>query len=211
MTLLTTHTRVPTVRSNTITDSQIARTPFRANPIRHTREGHGFGSDHSNPASHSRRVSIDALNRPGGMSNTSVVNSCDGTDPSATPVILTKVVTDDTCQSERLKNRSRPASTIISPSYSANTHEYLKMRARTFEQNEAPHQLHTVSGTDADGNPTYCEVDHQPVPKNHKYFARGAVSSGTRLERLKYEATRQRKGVRNIPPLFANNAACKKC
>lgn len=205
MTLINTHIRVPTVQSSAVSDPHIARTPFRANPIRHARVGHGFGGD---ATTHSRRISIDALNRPGGRSNTSVANPCEGADPSITPVILDKVVSDDTCQNARLK--SRPATTNVSPSYSTTTKEYLKMRARTFEQNAAPHQLHTPS-VDADGNPMYCEVEHQPVPSNHKYYASGAVSSGTRVERLKYEATRQRKGIRNLPPAFTNNGVCKKC
>ena len=207
MTLINTHTRVPTVQSSTVSDPHAARTPFRANPIRHTRVGHGFGSDVSS-VTHSRRVSIDALNRPGGMSNTGVGDPCDGANPSITPVISNKVVSDDTCQNSILK--SRPATTNVSPSYSTTTQGYLKMRARTFDQNAAPHQLRTPS-VDANGNPVYCDVNHQPVPSNHKYYNRGAVSSGTRIERLKYEATRQRKGIRNLPPASTNNGVCKKC
>jgi len=209
MTLINTHTRVPTVPSSTTSNSSAPRTPFRANPIRHARVGHGFGSDGAAPTpSHSRRISIDALNRPGGMSVTSTTNPCDGTDPSLTPVLLNKVVSDDSCQNAHLK--SRPATTNIAPSYSTTTQEYLKMRARTFEQNAAPHQLHTPS-VDAGGNPIQCNVAHQPVPSNHKYYASGAVSSGTRIERLKHEATRRRTGIRNLPPAFTNNGVCKKC
>ena len=205
MTLIRTYTRVPTTTINTPSTDNIARTPFRPNPIRHTRTGHGFGSTDSRPR-HSRRISIDALNRPGGMSNTSVTDSCDSSD---TPVLQDNVISDDTCQQNRFKRR--PATTNISPSYSMSTHEYLKTRAKTFEQNASPHQLQTVSGKDSDGNPMYCDVDHQPVPKNHKYYAAGAVSSGTRIDRLKYEATRRRVGVRNLPPPYVNDTKCKKC
>ena len=206
MTLINTYIRVPTNTANRPGTNNMARTPFRPNPIRHSRVGHGFGSADGSKPRHSRRVSIDALNRPGGMSNASTTNSCDS---SATPVIRESVISDDTCQQQYLKRR--PASTNISPSYSTNTREYLKSRAKTFEQNASPHQLQTVSGVDADGNPVYCDVDHQPVPKNHKYYAAGAVTSGTRIERLKYEATRRRRGVRNLPPPYMNDAKCKKC
>lgn len=206
MTLINTRIRVPTSTVNRSNTNDMPRTPFRPNPIRHHRVGHGFGSTDTNKPRHSRRVSIDALNRPGGMSNMNAGNSCDASD---TPVIREDVISDDTCQQQYLKRR--PASTNISPSYSTTTRDYLKSRAKTFEQNASPHQLQTVSGVDSDGNPEYCNVDHQPVPKNHKYYAAGAVSSGTRIERLKYEATRRRKGVRNLPPPYMNDAKCKKC
>ena len=191
----TVYSNVPK-QNRPFTDASSARTPFKANPISHYRYSLGFGGDGVGKTG-SRRVSISALDRPGGMGATNETIRCTGTSTNTIP-INTQIFSEQMCQTDRLVHK--PASTILSTGYYPDTGGYLKARARSFTQNDSTHRVQIYS-TDTNGSITSCDANITNSPRNKKYYSNGAVSSGTRIERLKYESSIQ-PNVKNVSPHF---------
>jgi hypothetical protein len=193
MTLISVYAHVPKYRRASNAPA-LGRTSMKANPTRHYRSSLGFGSD--TPTT-SRHISVSALNRPGGASSTNSTTGCIG---DAIPV-KDQIISDPSCGIPV----TRPASTILSPTYYSDTQSYLKARAKGFDQHDIGHRLFA---TPPSGE--ICEANTTMTPTNKKYHVSGAVSSGTRIERIKYEAMR-RPGVRNDSPHYVkikNTTVC---
>jgi len=181
------------------------RTPFKANPISHYRYSLGFSIDPQYKTV-SRRTSISAINRPGGIGASSETIKCTDNTTNTT-LVTSQVFSEPLCQINKLVYK--PATTVLASNYYSDTNGYLKARARSFTQNESNNQVQ-IHITDSNGVVTSCDANITNSPSNKKYYSNGAVSSGNRIERLKYEA-KQRSGMKNISPHFVKNVKMTCC
>ena len=152
---------------------------FKARPIKHYRKRllpeSGSGTGYS-------AVGIP-MDRPGGSTNLGTTDCND-----AKYVLKTTIDNDSDCVTCR---PTKKASTKLNKNYYTDSRAYLRARCQTFEQK-------TKIGDNVSGNsykPTNCYdisgCENKPnvvyKPNNKKFATQGAVSSSSRLQRLKVD------------------------
>ena len=108
--------------------------------------------------------------------------------PCATPTQITEVI-----GSEEICHIQRCANTNMDRNYNQTTDEYLRNKCKSFEANST-RVVDDVNHDSSKGlygrNHTTCSTCSKPLvhkPTNKAFDVRGAVSSSSRLDRLKYE------------------------
>lgn len=175
---------------------------FRALPAKHYRREIVTGVENTN----SRLISIDEVTRAGGTIVT------DATDKGICQIVDIETVNDPTgriaCTAEiDAKRRVRSAGNVRKnqdrPMFSTTTKQYLVNRNRTFQQTEYHHlksgdsnveagetaalnNVYRPNGLSSCSDPTTFTNTYYK-PSNSKFSVQGAVSSGSRLDRLKLD------------------------
>jgi len=169
----------------------ITHVPGKANPIKHWRKQ--LAPYVVNPTTHiaysvqSNQKSIQDLDDATKTASAPckahkdilVVNDCIG-------------VNDSPCATGSFHVR-RSANTIINKSFSWNSKQYLQSRCKTYDQNATIGKHLTASGPEyqsgsGTGKCGNCQVIYKP--NNSQFKQQGAVSSGSRIARLKYDTIR---------------------
>ena len=145
----------------------------RPNPYRHYRRQ--LVDYNSNVNNISNSVSIDLLNAPGGSVTN---NTCECNDTSNTKAVYTYVPNNDTCKSKSCPRFiKKPASTIVKKNYYQSSSSYLKSRRKTYTQNNGPGSSKNINNS--------CCNNTVYKPNNPNFSNQGAVSSSSRIDRLK--------------------------
>jgi hypothetical protein len=159
-------------------------------------------------------ISVDEFLRPGSVITTTIDNEtglCGTIDFSTVlPNDSTEKPVTPTCsiRADDARRRVRSAGNARNPlgsKYNADFKQYLVKRQRTFDQSQT-HHLQTGNRDAEAGTPASTENVYTPnginacagdfvkayyKPSNSKFATQGAVSSGSRLDRLKYDAIKQ--------------------
>lgn len=170
------------VPKNIKPDTSVLGPRGRANPLRHWRK-----QLNAPQSLHSKQISIDALDAPGG----SMINpyKCDCMESSNTLAIYTEISKPKLCPCPPI---IKSANTNVSKKYYQNSSSYLKSRRKTYVQNNGK-------------GDTQCCNTTVYKPNNPKHSQEGAVSSGSRLERLKLDTIQ--KNAASLKSSYGRGAA----
>ena len=179
---------------------------FSALPMKHYRKE--IASVALTDRSSRPSISVDEFLRPGAVITTEVgqeTGLCGTVDfSSVLPNDTTEQPTTTSCsiRADDARRRMRSAGNARRPGskYNADFNQYLVNRQRTFNQSQSHHfktgdssvisaqNVYTPNGTSAC---TDNFVKSYYKPSNAKFATQGGVSSGARLDRLKYDAIKQ--------------------
>ena len=182
----------------------LARTPFRPNPVKHWRK-------QLKPyyKTHSKQVSIDRINTPGGSisvpihesvdceqnnyqllnENKMIMNKCNGIsiDYDGTTEFANKCIGGS-------HNVRRSANTVISKNYYSNHSKYLQSRCKTFEQNQSlgakigdNEYKSSKCGKTMYDKDSECQKTITHKPNNGRFFQQGATSSSNYIHRKRQQ------------------------
>ena len=170
------------VPKNIKPDTTVLGPRGKANPLRHWRK-----QLNAPQSLNSSQISIDALNAPGG----SMINpyDCNCMDSSKTLSIYTEIPKPKTWACPPI---TKTANTNVNKKYYQNSNSYLKARRKTYVQNNGK------------GDTKCCNTTIYK-PNNPKHSQQGAVSSGTRLERLKLNTIQ--KSAASLKSKYGSGAA----
>ena len=145
----------------------------RPNPYRHYRRQ--LVDVNTNGNNISNKISISLLNGPGG----SVLNNaCKCNDTSKTTAIYSNISNNDICKSKSCPPPIiKSACTIVKKDYYQSSSNYLKSKRKTFSQNNGKGSSKNINNA--------CCNNTVYKPNNPTFSNQGAVSCGSRLERLK--------------------------
>jgi hypothetical protein len=186
---------------------------FSALPMKHYRKE--IASVALTDRSSRPSISVDEFLRPGAVITTDIgqeTGLCGTVDfSSVLPNDTTEQPTTTSCsiRADDARRRMRSAGNARRPGskYNADFNQYLVNRQRTFNQSQT-HHLQTGNRDAEAGTPTTLQNVYTPnginacanqdnfvksyyKPSNAKFATQGGVSSGARLDRLKYDAIKQ--------------------
>lgn len=186
---------------------------FSALPMKHYRKE--IASVALTDRSSRPSISVDEFLRPGAVITTDIgqeTGLCGTVDfSSVLPNDTTEQPTTTRCsiRADDARRRMRSAGNARRPGskYNADFNQYLVNRQRTFNQSQT-HHLQTGNRDAEAGTPTTLQNVYTPnginacanqdnfvksyyKPSNAKFATQGGVSSGARLDRLKYDAIKQ--------------------
>jgi len=162
----------------------------KQNPIKHWRK-----QLQPQFPSQSTQISLDAYNAPGGTSKTF---NC-STEPSSL-LMKTYIHQGTTCNVSNQcdgRQKIKTATTNLSKTYYTTSGQYLKSKARTYKQ-------HLNDSHNAD--PCETNKNHAVYDKNNSnYSQQGAVSSGSRVDRLKLDTIN--KNAASLKAVYGSQSA----
>tara|TARA_B100000902_G_scaffold396591_2_gene458049 strand:- start:1680 stop:2447 length:768 start_codon:yes stop_codon:yes gene_type:complete len=162
---------------------------FKARPINHYRKQLMPVSGRSNGNS---AIGMP-MDTPGGTI------SLGTTDCNGNQVVLKETITHDPCNecyekpTRSASTITRSASTIVKKNYYTDSRAYMRSRCRTYDQNTSigEKKVGSVNAYNATNcyDPSGCSINKSVIykPNNTGFATQGAVSSGSRLLKLKVE------------------------
>ncbi len=179
--------------------SNIGRTPFRPNPIKHWRKQ----LKPYYPTISSKQASLDMINAPTSVVHTNSNEYSCITDSLNSQLLKENIMILNNCiglkdsntESSRCiggsYNITRSASTNLKPNYYRNYHKYLQSKCKTYERNQLLGEQNS-DGTYASGQCSTTNMKcNKPIiykPSNKAFMNQGSVSSSTNTLRKRNNA-----------------------